>query len=618
MKGFITLKSLILAALALSLPTGLSAQNNTRQNNSAWEVKPITQTAKSKKKLYQENSRLRRQLDSLNRVISSYKRRHHKTDSMAEEIIDIYKENEDKIGAGLRPEDYTPDVTDSLLSIWYLQRQIHNSDEGEDYDMDSVRFTSNVSDKTMLKRLESMNSFITLPYNETVRNYMILYSEKMPTKVAHMIALAQYYFPIFEETFNKYSMPEELKFMAVIESALNSTAVSRAGAKGMWQFMYTTAKHYGLKINSYVDERFDPYKSADAAARYLDDAYRIFGDWNLAISSYNCGAGNVTKAIRRAGGNQNFWDIYNYLPRETRGYVPAFVGAMYAFHYYKEYGIKPDNVSLPAKIDTFQIHKNLHFQQISSVIGVPMQTLRDLNPQYIHDVIPGNEDTYVLRLPYEYTSNFIQMEDSVYNYKADELFNPTMVEKIASGASTSEQRIVYKVRKGDYLGKIASKYHVTVSQIKKWNNLRSNNLRIGQSIVIYRKGAPSAKPQTSSSPQTSSAGSSAAKSNSSSQSSSASKTDSTKAKSGADKAKSDSADSKATAKAQAGASTSASEPAAKVQSAKPEYTVYTVKKGDTLYSISIKYPGVSANDIMTFNGIGSSIQPGQKLKIPTK
>lgn len=247
-----------------------------------------------------------------------------------------------------------------------------------------------------------------------------------------------------------------------------------------------------------------------------------------------------------------------------------------------------------------------------------MQTLRDLNPQYIHDVIPGNEDTYVLRLPYEYTSNFIQMEDSVYNYKADELFNPTMVEKIASGASTSEQRIVYKVRKGDYLGKIASKYHVTVSQIKKWNNLRSNNLRIGQSIVIYRKGASSAKPQTSSSPQTSSAGSSAAKSNSSSQSSSASKTDSTKAKSGADKAKSDSADSKATAKAQAGASTSASEPAAKVQSAKPEYTVYTVKKGDTLYSISRKYPGVSANDIMTFNGIGSSIQPGQKLKIPTK
>ena len=277
----------------------------------------------TKKQLRQENARLRTQLDSLRIDLEKYRNDSRLNDSIVSELRDIYENNAQRSAAGLNPEDYTPEITDSLLSIWYLHRQIGRSSEGQEYDMDSVHFQSDVPDKVYIERLEAMNSFITLPFNETVRNYIILYSEKMPTKMGHILGLCRYYMPIFEEVFNKYDMPLELKYMAVIESALNPVAVSRAGAKGMWQFMYKTARDYGLEINSYVDERLDPVASADAAARFLSDSYAIFGDWNLAISSYNCGAGNVNKAIRRSGGKRDFWSIYPYLPRETRGYVPA-------------------------------------------------------------------------------------------------------------------------------------------------------------------------------------------------------------------------------------------------------------------------------------------------------
>lgn len=523
----------------------------------------------SRQELLEENMRMRSMLDSLMQELDALRDTAY--------VEDVYVESGRSFSLldGVAPETYSQEVTDSLLNIWYLHRQAKNIREGN-YDMDSVKFTSNVPDKVFIERLSRMNSFITLPYNETVRNYIILYAEKMPAKMSKMLALASYYFPIFEETLAKYGMPDELKYMAVIESALNPVAVSRAGAKGMWQFMYTTAKNYGLIINSYVDERLDPFKAADAAARYMYDSYRIFGDWNLAISSYNCGAGNVNKAIRRCGGSKDFWSVYDYLPRETRGYVPAFVGAMYAFTYYKEHGIVPDQIQMPAHLDTFQIRRMLHFQQIHDLTGISVEELRNLNPQYIHDIIPGNEREYILRLPLKYSGKFIEVEDSVYTHRAKELFSPSTLQNVAaSGSAASSGKITYRVKSGDYLGRIASRYHVTVAQLKKWNHLRSNNLRVGQVLVIYGKGSAPA-PASSAAP----------------------------------------------------AKSKPAEPQKTVQtSAKPVQvnagdsgtgTVYVVKQGDTLYSIARQYPGVSADDIMKYNGITSAIKPGMKIKIPKK
>lgn len=422
------------------------------------------------------NERLRSLVDSLSKQLDSAKLLLERYDSLATEM-EVYEDKSIKV-----PAERTPEETDSLLSIWYLQRRINNYKD-ESYNMDSVKFSSNVPDSVFIERLTSMNSFITLPFNETVKNYMILYSEKMPNKMAKIMGLSTYYFPIFEEVFAKYNMPLELKYMAVIESALNPTALSRAGARGPWQFIYSTARNYGLKINSFVDERMDVEKATDAAARYLRDAYNIFGDWCLAISSYNCGAGNVNKAIKRSGGKRDFWSIYPYLPRETRGYMPAFVGAMYAMTYWREYGITPESCSMPAACDTFEIHRNLHFAQLNEVVGVPLQTLKDLNPEYVNNIIPGNEGSSILRLPYEYTGAFIEQQDTLYAHRSNELMSEKVLKNIKEG--TSGDRVVYRVKSGDYLGRIASRYHVSVSQLKRWNNLRSDKLRIGQVLYIY-------------------------------------------------------------------------------------------------------------------------------------
>ncbi len=440
------------------------------------------QSLKEKKKQNQLIEELTHRLDSLQQAY----------DSLYNEYQMLTAPANDNDGDILVDDDienlieYNSDNIDSLLNIYYIQKQIDVNDfDVATLELDSL--TSNIPDEVYIERLKKMNSFIPVQFNKVVKNAIIRYTERMPMVTSRIIGLSTYYMPLFEEIFDEYGLPKELKAMAVIESALNPRAVSRARAKGMWQFMYSTAKNYGLKINSYVDERLDPVKAADAAARYLRDAYRIFGDWNLAISAYNCGAGNVNKAIRRAGGNKDFWTIYEYLPRETRGYVPAFVGAMYAFTYYKEHGIVPEQIDIPAHLDTFAIKRNLHFGQVHGVIDVPVELLKELNPQYMHDIVPGNEGVNFLTLPSQYTSAFIDNEDSIYNYQADKFLSPKTLEDIKRARTEESGRIVYKVRKGDYLGKIAARHHVTVAQIKRWNNLRNNNIRVGQRLVIHRR-----------------------------------------------------------------------------------------------------------------------------------
>ena len=368
-------------------------------------------------------------------------------------------------------EPYAEEVhnTDSLLSVWYVEHDMSTFDF-ELPNVDDIVLVSDIPDSVIINRLNKMNSFIKIPYNPIIRNYIVQYTQKMPGRIGNIIGLARYWMPQFEDIFMEYDLPQELKALAVIESALNTRAVSRAKAKGMWQFIASTARHYNLEMTSYVDERFDPIKSCRAAAQYLRDAYDIFGDWSLAIASYNCGSGNVNKAIRRSGGGKDFWDVYNYLPRETRGYVPAFVAALYVLTYYPEHNIVPTQIGLPAHVDTFMVNRNLHFGQISENIGVSMEELRDMNPQYLYDIIPGDTHQYQLILPYNYTLAFVDKEKEIYGYKDSLYFNPVRMKQISSGSSVastgSGSYTTYRVKSGDTLGAIARRYGTTVNNIQ--------------------------------------------------------------------------------------------------------------------------------------------------------
>ena len=616
------IRKIFAVALAAAFAVTMHAQEAQDKAPAAKEKRKMQLQLVKKADLIDENDKLRAELDSLKMELEKYRMELEYTDSIAGEMMAMYEENEVKSAAGINPEDYTPEVSDSLLNIWYVHNRV-NAENISEYDMDSVRFQSNVSDEVYIERIRQMNSFITLPYNDIVKNYIILYSEKMSTKMSEILGLSKYYMPISEEIINRYEMPEELKAMAVIESALNPRAVSRAGAKGMWQFMYATAKMYDLHIDSFVDERLDPVKSAEAAAQYLKDSYEIFGDWNLAIASYNCGAGNVNRAIRRSGGKRAFWDIYPYLPRETRGYVPAFVGALYAMNYYKEHGIKPAAIEMPAHVDTFKINKMLHLRQVSDLTGAPLDELKNLNPQYSHEIIPGNDREYILRLPYNYSNAFIDHEDSLYRHKADEYFNPVTLKKIKDGADG--ERVVYTVKSGDYLGRIASRHRCTVAQIKRWNNLSSNNIRVGQRLVIYRGG--NAPASASSSSTSSTATKAAAPANATTYTvKSGDVLGKIAERHGCTVAQIKSWNGLTSNNIKVGqkliVSAPASKPAQTAQAAQPsngEYTTYVVKSGDSFYSIAKNYPGVSAQNIMDYNGLtSSSIKPGMTIKIPRK
>ena len=507
----------------------------------------------TKKQLLQERIELQKTIDSLRSII----------EGGALEMSDTsqFEEPEAYNGINYIDSEEFADVDpgsnpDSLMSMWYIQKRLTLNDA--ERALDSITLTSNIPDEVYMERLNRINSFIPLSYNSIVKNHIIYYTEKMPSKASHILGLSSYYLPIFEEIFDYYGLPKELKAMAIIESALNPVAVSRARAKGMWQFMYRTALQYNLKINSYVDERLDPVASTHAAAKYLRDSYTIFGDWFLAISSYNCGVGNVNKAIRRAG-SRDFWKIYPYLPRETRGYVPSFIAAMYMLEYYKEHNLRPAQFNLPAHVDTFMVNKNLHFEQISAVVGIPVDELKNYNPQYIQNIIPGNSGEHILQLPFNYTVPFVEKEKEVYAYKDSVYFNPITKESIRKNAATSNGGDqIHIVKRGETLGHIAMKYHVSVKNLMRWNGLTSKSvLRIGQRIRIYGGSGPAV-----------------------SSSSGGSKSSATTSKSGG-------------------------------------YEWYTIKKGDTLLGIAYKFKGVSLNDILILNGLtkNSKIYPGRKIKI---
>ena len=448
--------------------------------------------------------------------------------------------------------------TDSLLNLWYVQRSL-TLDEGISVNLETENLTSDTPDSILIKRLKAINSFIPLPYNNIIKNHIIYYTQRIPNKIDLILGLSSYYLPIFEEIFDQYDMPKELKAMAIIESALNPVATSRVNARGIWQFMYRTARQYNLEINTYVDERLDPVASSHAAAKYLKDAYTIFGDWSLAIAPYNCGAGNVNKAIRRAGGSRDFWTIYPYLPRETRGYVPSFVAALYTLAYYKDHGITPRAIAMPAHVDTFEIRRPLHFGQISELIGITKEEIADLNPQYVKEIIPGTENkTYLLKLPFNYTAQFVDHEKEIYSFKDSVFFNPIVLNDAKSVQTQSTT--YHTVRRGETLGRIAQRYGVRLSDLQRWNGVKSN-IRVGQRLTIHKNGTPASTSKVSSA-------------------ASAASTEKSTSKAG-------------------------------------EYLMYTVKKGDTLWEISRKFEGVSLNDIMKLNGFTkkSKIMPGKKIKI---
>ncbi len=384
--------------------------------------------------------------------------------------------------------------TREMMNNWYLQNYAILDKDVE------KRSAGEVSDAEYVRRLKAIPSVIELPFNQIVRSYIERYIKRNRTLVEQMLGMSLYYMPIFEQALEKEGLPLELKYVPVIESALNPNAVSPVGASGLWQFMIGTAKGVGLEVNSLVDERRDPYRSSEKAAVYFKQLHDIYGDWSLAIAAYNCGPANVNKAIRRAGAESNpdFWTIYNYLPRETRGYVPAFIAANYIMTYFKEHNISPSLAKKPIVVDTVSVNHRINFNQISKVLNIPLEEIRVLNPQYRHDVIPGDARPYTLALPSQQIYSFILTEDSIASYRPDLYAQREVVEP--GGASHSveaepaqsgqqQQTVYHKVQRGESLAGIAFYYGVSTDEIRALNGISGTRVRRGQVLKIVKKSA---------------------------------------------------------------------------------------------------------------------------------
>jgi membrane-bound lytic murein transglycosylase D len=469
---------------------------------------------------------------------------------------------------------------DSLLSNWFIRM----SGAGSAIAPPDSSITE-FSDSIYIDRLGRINSVITLPYNNIIRNHIHVYTGRKLDRFQVMLGLQDYYFPMIEDIFDSYGLPVELKYMAVIESALNPNAVSRAGATGLWQFMYSTGRMYGLTINSVVDERRDPVKATHAAARYLKDLYGIYNDWILVIAAYNCGPGNVNKAIRRSGNRKDYWEIYYRLPRETRGYIPAYVAATYAMNYYSDHNITPVQINMPLSVDTVMVSHDVHLEQIAAVLDLPVGELRAMNPQYRTGLVPGKSKPYPIMLPVDRLGEFISLTDTITGYRKEQYL--TRVNQTSTPQQSvyippdvkGKTKLTYVVKEGDNLGFISEWYDVGLSELRYWNNIYRNTIRIGQKLAVYVDPGK------------------------------AERYSKVNSMSFAEKQRIE------------GKSVSAAPAATAVpEAANGEYEVYTVRYGDTVWDIAKKYSGVSANDIMSLNNLSdaSRIKVGQKLRIRKK
>lgn len=384
--------------------------------------------------------------------------------------------------------------TDSLLRSWNMQRYLL---------VDTTSQLANINpyfeNAVYADRLQRIPSIMDMTYNDIVQKYIDQYTNRLRHSVSYILAASNFYIPIMEEALAFYKIPLELKYLPVIESAYNPRARSRAGAVGLWQFMPRTAVQYGLQINSLVDERCEPIKSSYAAAHYLKDLYTIFGDWTLVIAAYNCGPNNINKAIHRSGGERDFWKIYQNLPRETRGYVPAFIAANYIMNYYGEHNIQPYRARIPATTDTLLINKDVKMEQIATVCGIDIDEIKALNPQYQTTLIPGYRTTCTLRLPQDQLLKFIDLQDSVYAYgvtdepqvssqdmNVKEITEKTTVKKSSKSKSRSRSSSAKRitVRSGQTLGEIARRNHTTVAKLRSLNGIRGSNIRAGQKLRV--------------------------------------------------------------------------------------------------------------------------------------
>lgn len=488
---------------------------------------------------------------------------------------------------------YFSEKLDSMVHSWYASN-IFLPDSSE-FDF-TIPLDLQIPDSLLISRIQQLSTAVPLVYNKAVRDFVEMYTFRKRNQVEMMLGLAAFYFPIFEETLDRYNMPHELKYLAIIESALNPVAVSRAGAVGLWQIMLGTARHIGLEVTTFIDERRDVLKSTDAAARYLKQLYDIYGDWHLVIAAYNCGPGNVNKAIRRSGGKTDYWQIYYALPRETRGYVPAFIAATYVMNYYREHQLVPRIPTMALTTDTLMVSDYLHLNQVAETLDLNIAALRELNPIYRRDIVPATADKPLpLRIPMEYIPQFIDRSESIFAHNRDKWFpNNTLTAPRSSGSTAAahvpmdikgKARISYTVKSGDTPGHIARWFNVPLNDLRDWNNLNRNLIRVGQKLTVYvpedKKAhyekinlmSFNAKQELAGIPVPSGT---------------------------------------AATSATAGFTSSGTE--------EGNYEYYTIQSGDNLWRIAQKFPGITNDDLRRLNNISdvSNLKVGQRIKIRPK